>query len=94
MRGVIERGGGYGRQHSRPAEKYAQGPGRQREHVCLETLRGLQLGWSLHRAAGEESEGSGWSQRALHTARWGESGRRTGLWVEGFSFGVCGDVGR
>lgn len=92
---VTARGGGCGRQHSRQKEKYVQRPGKQREHVCVETLRGVRLGWNLHRAVrGVWREGSGWSWRALHTMKWGEFGRRAGLWGEEFSFWICGNVGR
>lgn len=44
---------GCGRQHSE--QKYVQGAWRAERAPCLATLWGVQLGWSLHRAAGEES---------------------------------------
>ena len=68
----MERGGGRGRRHSRPKEKYVQRPRRQREHVCSGTLWGVEWGWGSPRAGtGAWREGSGLDQ-ALEKDRSGQ----------------------
>ena len=90
----MERGGGRGRRHSRPKEKYVQRPRRQREHVCSGTLWGVEWGWGSPRAGtGAWREGSGWSRRTwFATSR--ESRRRTKLRAEQPSVWIHGNMGR
>ena len=92
--GVTERGGGRGRRHSRPKEKYVQRPRRQTEHVCSGTLQGVQRDWGSPRAGtGAWREGSGWSWRtSCTTGR--ESRRRTKLKAEESSVWIYGNIGR
>ena len=91
---MTERGGGRGRQHSRPKEKYVQRPYRQREHVCSGTLREVQRDWGSPRAGtGVWREDSGWSRRTLCTIG-RESRRRTKLRAEESSVWIYGNMGR
>lgn len=85
-----------GRQHS-GQEKYVGEPGRHREHVCLGTLWGVQLGWSLHGAAGEASgdrAAAGHEGEGHCMQRDGADPEKDRVVGEGFSFWTCGSVSR